>query len=208
MTYESPIKKQLEESLVKMGKYASPEIRKTVEDAITKLDHTCPKEIVDKLPSEVMNFYWHTSLRAMSLVPLVGRAMAAGCFIEGVLLAHGMAQFSLRGLYVMAWQRAKIPTALTKEEIRPFYKQRSHKGALYPLIGELESNHLLFAGEVKHLHELNEIRNKAAHGVIFGEITHADLEAVSIRAQETATLALKRFRNWFLNPQPLRILPQ
>lgn len=207
--YESPVKKQLQEALAKMGTFASPAIRKTVEDAIANLDHTNPERVRELLPPDVLTFYQHTVVRAATLVPLIKHSHDAGCFIESILLDHGLVQFSLRGIYVMAWQRAVMPAPLTSAQLKPYYKQRSPQGNVFPLIAALDANGLL-QGEkhADHLRMVNDVRNKAAHGVIFGEIVHADLAESSRKCQWAALGALETLKAWFNNPRPLKVLPK
>jgi hypothetical protein len=206
--HESPAKKQLEEGLAKMGKFASPVIQKVVADALANLDHTNPQKVRDLLPPETHAFYLQTSQRCATLMPLIKRAHENGCFIESIVLAHGLIQFSLRGLYVMAWQRAVMPTPLTIEQLAPYYKQRHRKGDVHPLIETLENNGLLHRDpHGNHLRSVNDIRNKAAHGIIFGEIVHADLAESSRKCQWAAVGMLDTFRAWFNNPRPLKTLP-
>lgn len=132
--YESPAKRQLEEALAKLGPLAAPAIRKGAEDALASLDHTDPQEVRQLLPAETQAFYGHTAVRAATLVPLVKHAQDAGCYIESIILSHGLIQFALRGLYVMAWQRAVMPQPLTPDQLAPYYKQRSRQGDVYPLM--------------------------------------------------------------------------
>ena len=206
--YESPGKKQLEEGLAKMGTFASPAFRKMITDTIAKLDHTDPRKVRDLLPPEAHAFYVETSVRAARLVPLIKQAHENGCFIESIVLSHGMIQFSLRGLYVMAWQRAVMPVPLTAEQLAPYYKQRSRQGDVYPLIEVLEKNGLIHREpHGHHLRMVNDLRNKAAHGVIFGEIVHADLQESSRKCQWAAVGVLETFRAWFNNPRPLKMAP-
>ena len=205
--YESPAKRQLEEGLSKMGRFASPEIRKIVEDALAKLDHTTPRKVVQLLPPETAIFYLYTAKRVQTLVPLIKHAHESKCFVETIILGHGIIQFALRGLYVMAWQRAIMPTPLTTDQLAPYYKKPSRLGDVYRLIGDLENNDLLIKQQATFLRKANEDRNKAAHGVIFGEIVHADLEESSQKCHWAARGAIDRFNAWFNNPLPLKIIP-
>jgi hypothetical protein len=208
-TYESPVKRQLEQALAKLGTHASPEVRKSLEDALARLDHTDPIKVRELLPKNTLTFYQHTLIRGMSLVPLIKHSHDSGCFIESIILDHGLIQFALRGLYVLAWQRAVMPTSLTTDQLAPFYKQRSRQGDVYPLIDALERNKLL-VGEhhANHLRMANDTRNKAAHGVIFGELAAADLAESSRKCQWAALGALEMLKNWFNNPRPLAVLPR
>jgi hypothetical protein len=207
MKHESPFKKQLEDSLVQMGEFATPEIRKIAEDAIAKLDHTHPGEVTSLLPPDTLAFYQHTTERAGALIPLGQRAHDAGCFIEAIILQHGLIQFALRGVFILAWQRALMPNPLSVEQLAPFYKHRSKAGDVHHLVEKLEENGLLQDYFAERLRLVNGLRNKAAHGVIFGEIVEADLAEGSRTCQWAALGALERLNGWFGNPQPLRILP-
>lgn len=204
MPYESPMKKKLEDALAKMGRFATPEVRKTMENAIAGLDHTDPKKVREKLPAEVLQFYQETAIRAHRLTPLVMHANREGCYIEAIILAHGLIQLSLRGLYVLSWQRATIPAPLISKQLAPFYKQKSKKGDVFTLIQVLEDNGLIPDIQADFLREINTKRNKAAHGVIFGEIAPDELEEFSKKAQKAALGALSRLRGWFESPVPLK----
>lgn len=78
---------------------------------------------------------------------------------------------------------------------------------MFPLIEVLEKNELIVDFHARHLRSVNELRNRAAHGVIFGEIEHAALSEASDKAQHAALGALQRFQAWFNNPQPLKHVP-
>jgi hypothetical protein len=205
--YESPSKRELEEILAKHGQYLSSAIRKHVEDAIAGLDHTDPAEVLKLLPAPVLAFYQHTLARGVALTPLIAKAHEAGCYIESIILSHGLIQFALRGLYVLAWQRTVLPRALTETELAPYYKQNSRQGAVFALVGVLEENGIIFDFHAAHLRSVNERRNSAAHGVIFGEIEPIALKESSEKAQHAAVGALETLRTWFNNPRPLRKAP-
>jgi hypothetical protein len=205
--YESPSKKELEETLAKYGKLLPPEIRGQLEQAIATLDHTDPKQIVQLLPQSVLAFYQHTLARTGALAPLIVKAHYAGCYIESIILSHGLIQFALRSLYVLAWQRMVLPTPLTEGQLAPYYKQGLKKGDVFQLIAVLEENGLIFDFHANHLRDVNQIRNKAAHGIIFGEIDPPALEQSSDKARHASLGALERVRTWFNNPRPLQKLP-
>lgn len=207
--YRSPAERQLKDTLAKHGHVLSPEIRAMVETAISSLDHTDPKAVRELLPPSVLEFLQFTSVRAHALVPLIAKAHEGGFFIEAIVLEHGLVQFSLRGLYVLAWQRAVMPIPLTAEQLAPFYEHNSKKGAVHWLVEALQKNGLL-QGEhhAKHLMMVNDVRNRAAHGVIFGEIDVPSLKEHSDKCQSAALGALEWFRAWFNNPRPLKIVPR
>lgn len=205
--YESPSRGELEDVLAKYGQHFTPKIRQKMEEAIATLDHTDPKDVIARLPPPVLAFYQHTLVRTTALTPLIVKAHEAGCYVESILLSHGLIQFALRGLYVLAWQRAVLPTALSEAELVPYYKRGSKQGDVFPLIAVLEKNELIFDFHAAHLRDVNSLRNKAAHGIIFGELAPADLEPSSAKAYSAAAGALDRLRIWLNNPRPLRKLP-
>jgi hypothetical protein len=206
--YLSPAKKELEETLARTRHVLTPEIRQMVEDAIASLDHTDPKVVRELLLPDALAFFQFTSMRARVLAPLIKQSHDRGCFIESIVLDHGLVQFALRGLYVMAWQRAVMPTPLTPQQLAPFYLHQSKRGDVHWLVGTLHKNQLLQGDHhAKHLMMVNEVRNKAAHGVIFGEITTDELEAQSTKCQGAALGAIEWFLGWFKNPRPLEFLP-
>lgn len=207
-SYESPLKRNLEDGLEKMGNVVSPRTRKLVEDAIARIDHTNPQQLVAALPSEVAAYYRLAVQRGITLVPLIKHAHESRCDIETIILSHGLIQFSLRGLYVLAWQRALLPKPLTPNELAPFYKHKSRQGDVFPLVEELARNKLIYEGQAARLKEVNALRNQAAHGVIFGEISADALAHGASTAQQAALAMLERFYGWFANPQPLIHLPE
>jgi hypothetical protein len=116
-------------------------------------------------------------------------------------------QFALRGLYVLAWQRTVLPRALQESELAPYYKQGSRRGDVFALVRTLEENGVLFDFHAAHLRSVNDARNSAAHGVIFGEIELDALKGSSEKAQHAALGALETLRTWFNNPRPLQKAP-
>jgi hypothetical protein len=202
--YQSPSKKIIEDALAKAGPALSPELRTKIEAAIASIDHTDPQEFIRLLPPSVIDFYRFAVLRAMELAPLIKAAFDSGCFIESIILSHGLIQFALRGLYVLAWQRAKLPTPLSADELAPYYKQGSRQGDVFHLIGTLGKHGLIDDSHANHLRNVNTLRNRAAHGVIFGEMSHSDLGPGAEKAQYAALGALERLQAWFNNPQPLQ----
>ena len=202
--YESPAKKELEQTLAKYGQYLSPELRAHVEQAIASVDPTDLKDVTKVLPPAVMTFYQHTLTRGVALAPLIVKAHQAGCYIESIILSHGLIQFALRGLYILAWQRAVLPVPLSETQLAPYYKQGSKQGDVFRLIKVLEDNGVIFDFHANHLRSVNEIRNRAAHGVIFGEIEPQALEPSSDKAHHASLGALDTLRTWFNNPRPLQ----
>ena len=207
-SYESPLKRQLEDNLAKMGRFAPPRTRQLIEEAISKIDHTDPKAVIGALPAEAAAFYRLAVQRGVALVPMIKHAHESQCDIETIILSHGLIQFSLRGLYVLAWQRAVLPRELTASELAPFYKHKSREGDVFPLIEGLLKNQLIYEGQAARLKEVNALRNQAAHGVIFGEIESGALAQGAAMAQHAALATLERFNGWLTNPQPLIHIPK
>lgn len=205
--YQSPSKKELEDILAKHRQHLSPKVLKHVEEALAGLDHTDPREVVKLLPAPVLAFYQHSLVRALALTPLIAKAHAAGCYIESIILSHGLVQFALRGLYVLAWQRSVLPTALSEHLLVPYYKQGGGLGDVFRLIKALEDNGVIFDFHAEHLRSVNQLRNRAAHSVIFGEIEPGTLHESSAKAQHAALGALDTLKAWFNNPRPLRDPP-
>jgi hypothetical protein len=206
--YQSPSKKVLEDLLAKHRQHLSPEICRHVQTAITGLDHTDPREVVKLLPAPVLAFYQHTVTRSFVLTPLIAKAHAAGCYIESIVLSHGLIQFALRALYVLAWQRSVLPSQLSENSLAPYYKQNGGgKGDVFRLIETLENNEVIQDFHAAHLRNVNQIRNKAAHGVIFGEIEPQGLLDASATSQHAALGAVETLKAWFNNPRPLRTPP-
>ena len=206
MSYESPGKKPLEDALAKMGKFVSPALRASIERAIASIDHTDPRLVLEALPYDVVLFHRDTYAHARRLVPMIKAAHDVRCYIEAIVLSHGVIQLSLRGLFVMAWQRAVLPRGLEARDLEPYYKQGDRRGDVISLINELERNELLVPEHATFLREINATRNKAAHGVIFGEIQPEELEQLSTRTQHAAVGALQTFQAWFNNARPLKQL--
>ena len=65
--YESPAKRKLSDGLAKMGRVASPELKKFVKDAIANIDDTDPTSVRDKLPQNVLRFFQECALRGLEL---------------------------------------------------------------------------------------------------------------------------------------------
>lgn len=206
--YESPEKVKMKELLENKGHLLSPQIRKIVGEAIIEIDDTNPTEVVELLPLTVRKFYQHTFVRCKALLPMMTMAFNAGCYIESIVLAHGVIELSLRALYVLSWQRAVLPLALTEEKLAPFYKQqlKSKKAKVFHLADELERNGLIHAEQAAFIRNINELRNSAAHGVIFGEIELPELKDKAEKASWAANGALDKLQAWFNNPQPLKDL--
>src|SRR5258708_9233821 len=112
--YESPLKRQIEERI----RTAPPGMRDLFVEALGKLDHTDPRKVLELMPAGTRDVYERTALRARDLMPLAQHAHEAGCYIESLILFHGLALFCLPALFVLAWQRAIMPRPLTPEKVR------------------------------------------------------------------------------------------
>ena len=130
------------------------------------------------------------------------RAHDAGFHIENMIVCHGLIQYALRGLYVLAWQRSR-DKPLTEEDLRPFWDSNDHKATVDKLLTVLKVSHLLNEPQGAYLREMNSARNRAAHGLVFDEIPLAEVAPKSSRMRHAAVGALKRMQGWFENPQPL-----
>jgi hypothetical protein len=159
------------------------------------------------LPPDALDFYQKSALRSAALAPLIKHSHEAACYIESIVLEHGLAQLALRTIFVMAWQRALMPTPVTREQLAPYYAEVSAAGSVHRLVESLARNGLVQEYEAAELRWLNEMRNRAVHGVIFGEIPAADLEGISLRGLGVAGRAVGTSALWFSNPRPLTELP-
>jgi hypothetical protein len=200
---ESPVKQQLRESLAKMGEYANSAVRKAAEDAIANIDDTDPKAIRDRLPQPVLKFYQDCAVRGLELAQHARRARDQGFHIETIIVCHGLIQYALRGLYVLAWQRSR-ESPLTEDELRPFWDHNDRRASVRKLIPALVDSDLLIETQGPLLVQVNAIRNRAAHGVVFGEIPLDQIAGLSEKVQWAAVGALKRMQGWFSNPRPLK----
>jgi len=130
---------------------------------------------------------------------MIQHALDVECFIESLILCQGLIQICLRTLYVSAWQRTE-ERALTDNEIRPYFEERKPDGSLFGLVKRCEEKELIEAEQAALLNTINNARNRAAHGVMTGEIEPDELREVSKRAQSAALGALERLQAWFNNP--------
>ncbi len=201
--YESPLKRQIEERI----RTAPPGMRDLFVEALGKLDHTDPRKVLELMPAGTRDVYERTALRARDLMPLAQHAHEAGCYIESLILFHGLALFCLRALFVLAWQRAIMPRPLTPEKVRRFDPTKSKPGEVGKLIEWLHGDGLLPPIEAKQMRTLNEVRNRAAHGVIFGEISPQELAAASVESLTAAQWIVDWTKTWFSNPRPLKRVP-
>lgn len=201
--YESPTKQKLRDAMAKMGSFASPEVRKAVDDAIRNIDDTDPKSVRDKLPPPVLRFFQDCALRGRDLALHARKARDHGFHIETIIVCHGLIQYALRGLYVLGLQRSR-EAPLTEEELRPFWDHDSRDASVHKLIPVLAESGLLLERQGDLLKTVNTLRNKAAHGIVFGEIPLDQIPVMSDRVQWAAVGALERMLGWFSNPLPLK----
>jgi hypothetical protein len=92
---------------------------------------------------------------------------------------------------------------LTEEELRPFWDSNDHRASVANLLPVLEASHLLNEPQGPFLRRMNIARNKAAHGLVFGEIPLEEVAEQSKQMRHAALGALKRMLVWFQNPRPL-----
>lgn len=202
MTYESPAKKQIREGLAKMGRHASPKLRALVEAALPKIDDTDPKTVLVKLPPPVVRFYQECGQRGIALTAWAGRAYDGGFHIENSVVCHGIIQYALRGLYVLAWQRS-LDRPLSEEDLRAFWDPNDHRASVDRLLTVLIASDLLNEPQGPFLRDMNSARNKAAHGLVFGEVPIGEVASYSDRIRHAAVGALGRMSGWLTNPRPL-----
>lgn len=200
--YESPAKQKIRDALAKMGTLASPAIRAAAERALGGIDDTDPKTVAARLPPSVMAFYLECLVRGHMLTVHAKRARDQGFHIETVIVCHGLIQYALRGLYVLGWQRSR-DLALTEQELKPFYDHSHHTASVHRLIPALAESELLLGPQAELLKTVNAIRNKVAHGVVFGEVPLEQIADLSSKVQWAAVGALERMLGWFQNPKPL-----
>jgi hypothetical protein len=149
-------------------------------------------------------FYRQCLERGMELSKQADRAKREGFHIESILLSHGLIQYALRGLYVLAWQRRR-EEQLSEEELKPFCDPDDRTASVSHLVDVLDENRFFNEGQADFLRRINAIRNKAAHGVVFGEIPMEKVAEVSEKAQWAATGALNRMQGWFSDARPIEI---
>ena len=74
------------------------------------------------------------------------------------------------------------------------------EGSLYPLINRCEEKELIEPQQAALLRKVNSARNRAAHGIMTGEINPADLREEAEQAQWAAVGAVDRLKAWLNNP--------
>src|SRR4051812_39128167 len=84
-----------------------PELAVYSDYALANLNDIHPATVLAKLPARYPVLWQQTFQRARRLVPMIQHAVDAECFIESLVLCHGLIQISLRALYVSAWQRTE-----------------------------------------------------------------------------------------------------
>jgi hypothetical protein len=106
--FVNPMRQQFEELRAK-----HPELASYADYALANLNDVDPQEVLNKLPPKYLELIRHTITRSLAVIPLPRRAIEAHCYIEALVLCHGVIQMCLRTLYVCAWQRiAPIVVAL------------------------------------------------------------------------------------------------
>jgi hypothetical protein len=87
--YESPVKQQLRDALAKLGNFATPALRESVEKAIAGIDDTDPAPVARKLPPQVLAFYEACALPGQDLALHSLRAREQGFHIETIGVVTG-----------------------------------------------------------------------------------------------------------------------
>lgn len=176
-----------------------PQLAKYSDYALGNLNDVDPTTVLAKLPPAYPTLWHRTFQRAQRLVPLIQHAIDASCFIESLILCHGLIQIVLRTLYVSAWQRSE-DRCLSDHEIKPYFEERKIDGSLHALIGRCAERELIEPEQAALLLKVNSERNRAAHGVMTGEIEPPELAEAARQAQWAALGALERLQAWFNNP--------
>jgi hypothetical protein len=192
--YVNPSRRQFEDLRAKY-----PALAKYADYALANLNDVDPQEVLAKLPPEYLDLIRDTIVRAFRATRLIERAVKATCYIEALVLCHGIAQMSLRTLYVCAWQRTE-ERRLTADEVAPYFSSGRDARSLHNLVHECRSRELIEPGQAELLLLVNDLRNSAAHGIINGEIEPQSLESDVLRAQHATLGALQRLQAWTNNP--------
>jgi hypothetical protein len=192
--YRNPMRKTFEDIRAK-----HPELANYCDYSVANLNDVDPKDVLAKFSPSFMQMQREALTRAMNLVPLLDRAMKRECFIEVLVLTHGLMQIALRLLYVCAWQRTE-DRPLTEGEIRPYFQPKSFQGSLLGIVDHCLKVELIEPEHANLLRLMNEARNRAAHGIVAGEMTIEELRPSAERAQYAALGALERFQAWLNNP--------
>ena len=201
MAYESPVKQKLRDAVARLGG-RFPDLERQVLDAVEKIDDTDPSTVARKLPPDLMQFIQTCTERGQTLALHGKSAREQGFFIEIIIVCHGLIQYALRGLYVLAWQRSR-EAPLGRAELKPFVDQNDHRASVNRLIPVLVESGLLYDTQGELLKTANQIRNKVAHGVVSGEVSLEDLRPLCEKVEWAATGALQQMFAWFNNPRPL-----
>jgi hypothetical protein len=194
--YVNPMRRQFEELRAKhlsLAKYA--------DYALANLNDVDPQEVLAKLPPAYLTLIRDTIARSWRLMPLVDRAVKAQCYIETLVLCHGVIQMSLRTLYVCAWQRTETRN-LTPGEAEPYFRTGRGARSVHNLVNECRAKELIQQPQADLLLRVNELRNSAAHGIISGEVEPESLQEDVLNAQHATVGALHRLQTWTNNPCP------
>lgn len=84
--------------------------------------------------------------------------------------------------------------------------QKSKKGSVATLVKILRESKIIHPEQAVLIEKINTIRNKAAHGVIFGEIEINELANDVELSIRTANQIFLKLKAWFNNPLPLNNL--
>jgi hypothetical protein len=176
-----------------------PELAHYADYALANLNDVDPLDVLRKLPEKYPLLWQKTFTRGQRLVPLIQRAVDAECYVEALILCHGVIQICLRTLYVSVWQRTE-DRPLTDLEVRPYFEERKAEGSLAGLIDRCVEKEIIEPEQGTLLRRVNQGRNRAAHGVFTGEIEPAELAEAARKAQWAAVGALDRLQGWINNP--------
>lgn len=176
-----------------------PELAKIIEPALEGFDDTDSSEVLKCLPAPILLEMRAHLERARTVVAKADAARQASCLIETIVLCHGMTLLALRILGVCATQRS-TESPMNEEALRPLLSSETTRGELKGLVDQLRARQILEPEQASFLLWLNENRNRAVHGVIFGEIGEAELSDVALKSVHAASGAIKRAQAWMNNP--------
>jgi hypothetical protein len=192
--YVNPMRKQFEDLKAK-----NPTLAKYADYALANLNDVDPQEVLKALPPKYLELIRETIVRAYRLTPLMKGACEAHCYIEALILSHGVIQMCLRTLYVCAWQRTETGP-LTDEQVSKYFATGHKARKLHDLAQECRGKELIEPEQEALLLRINKARDMAAHGVISGEIDPESLADDVLKAQHAALGALHRLQAWTNNP--------
>jgi hypothetical protein len=136
---------------------------------------------------------------AQTIIPQIEHARRSRCYVEAIILSHGIIQLGLRMLALFANQRAR-PTAISSDELARYLNTGQSTRQVHGLIADLEASHLIEPGQANLCRRVNDSRNDAAHNVVIGKIKLADLEAAATTGRNASSGVLQRLAAWFNNP--------